>query len=218
MQTILSLDLKTKYPESIFGSLIIRDVPNIGKHEVLEERKRFLENRIRESFKEVDADIMIQNFSTYFQGWGKTYPIKYQIDTIKKGGKFPKVSVLVDSMFLAELNNRILTSGHDLDEIQGDLTFDVSTGGERYLKINGQEQELKKDDILLKDEEGILASILYGPARRTTISPKTKNALYHAWCPFSLDDKIVLAHLNEISNNFDGIFESVTSETQLFRP
>ncbi|MFX1561591.1 MAG: phenylalanine--tRNA ligase beta subunit-related protein [Promethearchaeota archaeon] len=218
MQTILTSDLREKYPESVFGSLVIRDVPNFKKHEVLEERKRTLELRIRESFEDVDVDNMIQYYTTYFKLWEKVYPIKYQITSIKKGGQFPQVSVLVDSMFLAELNNRILTSGHDLDEIRGDLQFDVSKGGERYLKINGQEQELKKDDIILNDEEGILASIIYGPARRTTISPKTKNALYHAWCPYLIDDESVFNHLNDISSNLDGVFDMVKSKIQLFHP
>jgi len=42
-------------------------------------------------------------------------------------------------MFLAELKNRILTSGHDLDKIEGGLFFDVSDERERYLKLNGKE-------------------------------------------------------------------------------
>jgi DNA/RNA-binding domain of Phe-tRNA-synthetase-like protein len=217
MQTILTQDLREKYPESIFGALIIRNVPNMKIHEALETRKRALERRIRELFVDMNTDSMIKYYNTYFKIWGKIYPIEYQINTIKSGGKFPQVSVLVDSMFLAELNNRILTSGHNLDEIQGDLVFDVSKGGERYLKLNGKEQELKKDDILLKDEEGILASIIYGPARRTSISSKTKNALYYAWCPYTLDEETILAHLKEILINLNNIFESVASKTQLFR-
>ncbi|MHA1543061.1 MAG: phenylalanine--tRNA ligase beta subunit-related protein, partial [Candidatus Hodarchaeales archaeon] len=162
--------LKEIYPDSIFGNLIIRDVPNRKRNEFLEERKRTLEREIKEKYTEVDKDVIIHYYNTYFKLWKKTYPIEYQIKTVKSGGKFPQVSVIVDCMFIAELKNRILTSGHDLDEIKGDLTFDISQGGEQYLKIDGRNQELKKNDIVLKDNEGILASILYGPARRTSIS------------------------------------------------
>jgi len=90
-------------------------------------------------------------------------------------------------MFLAELKNRYLTSGHDLDAVQGGLIFDVSEGDERYLKLNGKEQQLKKDDVILKDEEGILASVLHGPARRTSITPQTSQALYLAWYPYGME-------------------------------
>ncbi len=218
MQINITDRLKEKYPVSIFGNLIIRDVSNRKRNETLEDRKRSLEREIREKYVEVDKDTMIHYYNTYFKMWRKTYPIGYQINTVKSGGKFPQVSVLVDCMFIAELKNRILTSGHDLDEIKGDLTFDVSQGGEQYLKLNGQKQELKKKDVVLLDNEGILASILYGPARRTSISLKTKNALFFAWCPYTIDEEIIRSHLNEIFLNLNSVFESVTSEIQLTRP
>ena len=210
--------LKEIYPDSIFGNLIIRDVPNRKRNEFLEERKRTLEREIKEKYAEVDKDVIIHYYNTYFKLWKKSYPIEYQIKTVKSGGRFPQVSVIVDCMFIAELKNRILTSGHDLDDIKGDLTFDVSQGGEQYLKIDGRKQELKKNDIVLKDNEGILASILYGPARRTSISQKTKNSLFFAWCPYTMDENIILRHLNDIIQNFNDIFESINSEIQLTRP
>ncbi|MFX0126437.1 MAG: hypothetical protein ACFFAE_22660, partial [Candidatus Hodarchaeota archaeon] len=140
MQINLTQALKEKFPNSMFGSLIIRNIPNRKGHETLERQKRDLENKIREANLVMDKDKMIKYYDTYFKMWKKTYPIEYQINTIKSGRKFPKVSVLVDCMFLAEIKDRILTSGHDLDEIQGDLNFDISEDGEKYLKLNGQEQ------------------------------------------------------------------------------
>ena len=208
------------YPECLFGSLIVKEVPNEKDHEALETRKRELERRIREDSGEVKDFEMIRYYNSYFRMWKKTYtyPIEYQINTIKKGGKFPKVSVLVDSMFIAELNNMVLTSGHDLDTIQGDLTFDISGGDEQYLKINGKEQNLRKGDIFLKDEEGILACILFGPARRTSITPETKNVLYFAWCPLIINEAQVKTHLIEILMNFKKLYPTVTSEVYLTRP
>jgi DNA/RNA-binding domain of Phe-tRNA-synthetase-like protein len=215
MQINLTYDLKEKYPSSRFGSLIIRNNPNRKRNETLEELKRDLEKKIRKYPVEVAKDNMIKYYNTYFKMWKKVYPIEYQINTIKSGRKFPRVSVLVDSMFIAELKNKILTSGHDLDAIQGDLTFDVSKGGEKYLQLNGQEKDLKMNDVVLKDNEGILASILYGPTKRTSVTLKTKNTLYFAWCPYFMDEKIIKDHLNAILLNVNCMFESVTSEMQL---
>lgn len=217
MQIQLTSDLKNLYPESIFGSLIIRDFPNIQSHETLEERKRDLERRIKEGEGEVERSIMIKKYDSYFKQWKKTYPIEFQIKTIKDGRRFPKVSALVDVMFLAELNSCILTSGHDLDKIQGNLTFNVSSGGELYLKLNNQEQKLKQSDVILNDEEGLLASILYGPAKRTSITMKAKNALYFAWCPYITDEELIKAHLNEILSYVSNISETITSEIRLIR-
>ncbi len=215
MKITLTHRLKETYPDSIFGSLIIKNVPNRKKDKTLEGQKRNLERKIREEYVEVDKDDMLQYYNTYFKMGKKTYPIEFQINTIKNGRKFPQVSVLVDSMFVAELKNKILTSGHDLDEIQGELTFDVSQGGEQYVKLNDQDQTLKKNDVILKDKRGILASILYGPARRTAITLKTTNALYFAWCPLLIDEELIRSHLNIILQNLNSIFKLRTAEIQL---
>ncbi len=37
---------------------------------------------------------------------------------------------------MAELKNRILTSGHDLDAIKGKLVYDLADEGETYLNGN----------------------------------------------------------------------------------
>ena len=217
MKVELTSALKTAYPEAVFGSLIVRNVANIKADEALGERKRGLEKKIREAYADVAEDNTIQSYNAYFKKWGKTYPIEFQITTIKNGGRFPNVSVLVDCMFLAELKNRLLTSGHNLDAIQNSLVFDVTKGGERYLKINGKEQELKGNDVILRDEKGILASVLYGPAQRTGITPETKNALYFAWCPHDVGKESIRMHLNDILLNVQLVFGSVESEIQIHR-
>ena len=217
MRTVLTAELKMVYPKAVFGSLVAREVPNRKRHEALEDLKCDLERKIREVYVDVDEDGTIQGYDIYFKRWGKTYPVEFQIKTIKGGGRFPQISVLVDGMFLAELKNRILTSGHDLDAVQGDLVFDVSEGSERYLTLDGREQKLNKNDVILKDEEGILASVLYGPARRTSITSETRNALYFAWCPYGMGEKIINAHLNDILSNLGLVFESITSEIQIHK-
>ncbi|MFW9855508.1 MAG: phenylalanine--tRNA ligase beta subunit-related protein [Candidatus Thorarchaeota archaeon] len=213
----LSPKLKTSYSTAVFGKLAVRDVPNRKKHNELESKKRDLEKMIREVYPEVDEDTTIRGYDTYFKKWGKTYPIAFQIKTIKEGGHFPQVSILVDSMFLAELKTRILTSGHDLDTIQGELIFDVSEGGERYMKINGKEQTLKDNDVILKDGDEILASVLYGPARKTSITPSTQNVLYFAWCPYGAREELITEHLSEILANLYVVFESTSSKIHIYQ-
>lgn len=213
MEIKVESELKMKYPDAVFGSMIVTNVPNCERNERLEELKRKVEAEIRGI--SLEKDDILQGYRAYFKRWGKTYPVEFQIKTIQKGGRFPQISVLVDSMFIAELKNRILTSGHDLDAIQGDLTFDVSRGGERYIMLNGREQELKRDDIILKDEEGILASVLYGPAKRTSITLDTRNVLYFAWCPYRVDESLIISHLKEILSNLRVVFNSAVAEIKI---
>jgi DNA/RNA-binding domain of Phe-tRNA-synthetase-like protein len=211
----LSSELKIKYPKSIFGSIFVMNIPNGKMHEALEKKKREIEKELRKM--NIDNDNIIALYNDYFNKWGKVYPIENQIKNIKKGHSFPQISILVDSMFIAELKNRILTSGHDLNEIKGSLFFDISKGKEKYIMLNGKEQELKEGNIILKDEEGILASVLYGPAKRTSITLNTENVLYLAWCPYGIDEEIIIAHLNDIFSNLRIVFKNAISKIQIHK-
>jgi len=217
MRIKITPELRDEYPQATFGSLTARDAPNTKRHQQLEEAKRRLEEMIRESYPDPREDHRIQSYQTYFKRWDRTYPIMLQVRTIKGWGRFPQVSALVDCMFLAELKNRILTSGHDLDQVRGDLTFDVSQGVESYTKLNGKTQLLPKRDLILRDEEGILASILYGPAKRTSIAPGTSNALYFAWCPYEVSKSDIEGHMNDIVANLRTVYEAPTTETRYHR-
>ena len=155
--------VKNLYPSAVFGSLLVLNVPNKRQDKKLEERKIQLKNDLENNIKKSPNDeLILHHYKTYFKRWNKSYPVDFQIQSIRKGKNLPQVSVLVDSMFHAELKNVILTSGHNVDELNGDLEFDISTGDEQYIKIDGNFQQLKEGDILLHDNKDILANILYG--------------------------------------------------------
>jgi DNA/RNA-binding domain of Phe-tRNA-synthetase-like protein len=191
-------ELKMMYPTAVFGCITIANQQNKKKHSSLEQAKRQLESRIRDEYPDPEDDSVIQAYAGYFDRWGRTYPIEYQIKSVKKGRTFPQVSTHVDCMFMAELEDRILTSGHDRDAIQGELVYDLADDGEEYVKLNGKNQALVKNDVVLKDDEGVLASVLFGPAARTSIDMETLNPLYFAWCPVGISREMVDAHLSTI--------------------
>jgi DNA/RNA-binding domain of Phe-tRNA-synthetase-like protein len=206
------------YPTAKFGSLSVHDQSNQKKHPDLEETKRQLEKMIRETYPDPKDDPVIQSYQEYYSRWGKTYPIEYQIKSIKKGRNFPQVSTHVDCMFLAELGNRILTSGHDEDEIQGTPVYDLADEGEEYTKLNGENQVLVKNDVVLRDDEAILASILFGPARRTSISGRTLNPVYFAWCPIGISEEMVDNHLSSIQNYLQKVYGEIQMDRRVITP
>jgi DNA/RNA-binding domain of Phe-tRNA-synthetase-like protein len=115
-------------------------------------------------------------------------------------------------MFLSELENRILTSGHDMDTIQGELTYDLAQDSEEYVKLNGEKQALVKNDVVLRDDDGVLASILFGPAKRTSITGNTVNPLYFAWCPIGVTTETVNQHLETILKHMAIVYTDIKSE------
>ncbi|OLS19580.1 MAG: hypothetical protein HeimC3_45300 [Candidatus Heimdallarchaeota archaeon LC_3] len=217
VSVIISDSLKQSYPDAIFGNLIVKNIINKINDPQLERRKRNFENFLRNDYQRLVEDEILNIFKQHFKKWDKSYPIEFQLQSIIKGKTLPQVSVLVDSMFHAELKNLILTSGHDLDQIEGSLIFDSTIGNESFLKINGKDQQLKEGDILLRDDKGILANILYGPAKRTAITMNTKNSLYFAWCPRGIDTNTVKNHLEEILSNLKMVYDSILSDIAIYK-
>jgi DNA/RNA-binding domain of Phe-tRNA-synthetase-like protein len=104
-------------------------------------------------------------------------------------------------MFMAELKNLLLTAGHDLDVVAPPVGIDVAGGTESYVRINGQEQELKAEDMYIADAEGVLSSILYGPDQRTQVRSQTRRVLFTVYAPKGISEAAVHDHLLDIKAN-----------------
>ncbi|GAI99035.1 unnamed protein product, partial [marine sediment metagenome] len=107
---------------------------------------------------------------------------------------------LVEVMFMAELKNLLLTAGHNLDVADIPIKLDVASGGEKYTLLNGQEKELLSGDMMISDSQGIISSIIYGPDKRTQITPDTQHVLFTVYAPPGIEKSKVFLHLQDIQN------------------
>ena len=203
---IISDEIKKVYPEALLGILAIRNVCNPKKHEELDRCKLELENNLREKYAGLDKTYLknmepIKTYNNYYKRFNKTYHVLLQLDSIVfKNKSIPKVASLVEAMFMAELKNLLLTAGHDLDAIDLPIKLDVSSGGEKYTQINGQEKELIPNDMMVSDLQGITSSIIYGPDKRTQIKPDTRNVLFVVYAPPGIEKSRVFQHLQDIQS------------------
>src|SRR5512138_883490 len=137
------------------GILAVRNVENPIFHPALDARKRAVEAELRARFAGTTTDDLkqletIQPYVSYYKRFGKTYHVLLQLESVALRGKsIPSVEALVEAMFLAELEDQLLTAGHDLESVQTPATVDVATGTERFTRINGQEQQLKAGDMMM---------------------------------------------------------------------
>ncbi len=184
---------KIAYPEASVGVLAIRNVVNPEHHPALESRKAELENDLRARFSAHDRAALkalptIQAYNAYYKRFKKTYHVLHQIESVAlKGQSIPRVATLVEAMFMAELENLLLTAGHDLEAVQMPVRLDVSNGSERYVRLNGQEQVMKAGDMMIADAQGIISSIIYGPDRRTQITSDTRQVLFTVYAPAGIE-------------------------------
>jgi DNA/RNA-binding domain of Phe-tRNA-synthetase-like protein len=189
---------KSTYPDAHAGILVISNVTNPSYHPELESQKADLERQLRSRFSDQDKSAIealpiIQAYSDYYNQFKKTYHVQLQLESIVfKGKNLPSGAALVEAMFMAEVQNMLLTAGHDFESLELPITLDVSRGDERYTLLRGQEQILKPGDMLMADRAGIISSILYGPDQRTQIKSSTRNVMFAVYAPQGIDEQAVL--------------------------
>jgi len=204
---ILSEAWKASYPGASIGILIMHDVLNPKRHAALEERKEELETELRSRFSGYDRSALraipaFQAYGAYYKRFKKTYHVQLQLESIiLKGKSIPRSAALVEAMFVAELESLLLTAGHDMQAVHMPMSVNVADGSESYVRLDGQEQKLKPDDMIIRDAQGILSSIIYGPDYRTRITSETRQVLFTTYAVPGIKEQTVRQHLEDIQAN-----------------
>lgn len=207
VQVRLADTWRAAYPEASVGMLALDGVENPPEHPRLIEHVQGIEDELRSRWVGATrADLLklpaLEAYRQYYRRFDKTYHVQLQLESVAlKGRKLRGNGSLALAMFAAELHTLLLTAGHDLATIEGGLTVDVAAGGERYTGLGGRDLTLQPGDTFIRDEAGILSSILYGPDDRTRISPTTRQAIFCVYAPASVTTNAVMRHLDEIASN-----------------
>jgi len=198
---------RQEFPGAQAGILVMRDVLNPASHPALDEKKIALENRLRELYRgpgspPLQEHPVIAAYTEHYRPFGKTYHVRLQLESlVLKGKPIASVSALVQAMFMAELENMMLTAGHDLERVRLPIRLEVSKGHETYVLLNGKEQTLKPGDMFMRDGEGVISSVLYGPDGRTRIRPETRDVIFAVYAPAGIQEEQLLRHLQDIGGN-----------------
>lgn len=196
--------VRNSYSGAHAGFLAMSSVHNPAESPELEAQKSALEQDLRTRLSGLDRPAfeafgLLPAYSAYYKIFNKTYHVRGQLESVAlKGKALPRVAALVEAMFMAELKNLVLTAGHDRDAVMGTVTVGVATGAETYTTLRGQEQALKSGDLYMADERGVISSILYGPDRRTAITPGTTRVLFACYAPPGVPVEAVRSHLADI--------------------
>jgi DNA/RNA-binding domain of Phe-tRNA-synthetase-like protein len=197
------------YPEASIGILAMDDVDNPPENSALNEHVRQVEADLRSRWAGATrADLNqlpeFEAYRSYYRRFDKTYPVQLQFESVVlKGKPLRSNGSLVLAMFAAELRNRLLTAGHDLATIEGGVAVNVAHGGEgeRYTGLGGRDLTLQAGDMHMRDEAGIISSVLYGPDDRTQITPNTRLVVFCVYAPAGIQPEAVEKHLADIASN-----------------
>jgi len=207
------------YPDACIGILLMRNAANVAHNEALDARRQTLEERLRKDYGQLDraglrALPTISAYRTYYKRFRKTYHVELQVESIvHKGRSIPSVSGLVQAMFMAELENQMLTAGHDADGLVMPVRVAVAHGDEQYVTMGGRNQTLKPGDMYIADGESIMSSVLYGPDQRTQIQDATRRVLYTVYGPPGIAAAAVERHLGCIREYVQVLAPEAVTET-----
>mgnify|MGYP001052235629 CR=1 FL=1 len=141
---IVSDAWRQTYPGAAVGVLALGNTANPERHPALEASKADLEARLRARYAGFDRAALkalpqIAAYTAYYKRFKKTYHLLLQLESVVFENKpIPRVAALVEAMFMAELDDLLLTAGHDLALVEQPLQLDVATGSERFVNIAGQ--------------------------------------------------------------------------------
>ncbi len=195
------------HPGAIVGLLELSGVEKVHAAPKLDERKRKTEAHLRERYggfsrQDFLALPVMSAYEQYYKRFNKTYHVQLQVESIVlKGKSLPSVSPLVDANFAAEVETFVLTAGHDAAKLQGSISIDVSREGDQLVQMNGAAKAIRAGDMVMRDENGVSCSILYGQDNRSPISSETSRVLYVAYAPVGVPAETVEAQLGKIEEN-----------------
>jgi DNA/RNA-binding domain of Phe-tRNA-synthetase-like protein len=192
------------YPGGSAGVLVMHNVANPASPQSLRDRTQAVEQSIKDRYALWERPRLaelpaIRAYNAYYRRFKKTYHVQLQLESlVLKGRSLPRSTALLEAMFSAEIDNLLLTAGHDLAAVQGAVRLGAAGGSESYMTLSGEEKTLKPGDMFMADDVGIISSVLYGPDGRTRLSPSTRDALFIVYAPEGITHEAVQRHLEDI--------------------
>jgi DNA/RNA-binding domain of Phe-tRNA-synthetase-like protein len=193
------------FPFGSVGLLTLDNLANASNHPRLDAEKAALEADLRDRYgnltrAELRALPVLGAYAAYYRRFDKTYHVQLQLESVAlKGKPIGSVSSLVETMFMAEMKNHLLTAVHDRSTIVPPLSINHAVDPTPYVLANGNAGALRPGDMYMADAGGPICSIIYGQDRRTRVTPSTTSALFVVYAPPGIDADAVDTHLADIT-------------------
>lgn len=152
----------------------------------------------RDSIKE-RQEIIRQNIArigVLFAEWGHINPLEKQFERCLSSG-LPEISPLVDVLLISEMVSGCLMGLQDSSNIRGTVRFDLSKLHESYQGMRGL-VECSDGEPVLRDDEGIFASLFRGPDSRTKLSTKTRDILFFVFAVKGIEASTITSAFNSV--------------------
>jgi DNA/RNA-binding domain of Phe-tRNA-synthetase-like protein len=183
MRLKIDSKLKTRFPDLNVLTFHINGVHIQKRDSELEDFKADVTRQVREEYdlESVKDHPTFRAYRDFF--WSiKIDPTKIRpaaealIRRILAGKTLPCINTLVDVYNLTSIKSRIALATFDSDKLEGDLLMRFAEEGERFYGIGMKKPLiLKGGEIVVSDEEKLVAVYPYRDADNTKVTEKTEN-------------------------------------------
>lgn len=221
MQREISLTItdsyRRRFPDLSFGIGTILACTYFEKSEPFKLYKRELLRKMRRRANLAQLEDRINLYDRFFKDWGYPCPLPGHLKrTIEMG--FPIVNLYIDTHIIAETCHGILMAIQDLSRFSGPWRLDLAREGETFQGVAGRMISCKEDEIVLRDEKGIVCSLFQGPDFRTRVEASSEDIVVYVFTAPGVEEEHVSGGLQlaiEILQNFGN---GKDSWWKVFRP
>lgn len=197
--------VREKYPDFIAGYVLVSGVTVEPTVEGLIERKRQVFSDLKARYGAINVlDLPeVKAYRAFFKAMGADpssyrpapeYLLRRALDD-----RFPAINNIVDSCLLATVENWVAAGVYDVEKIKGEARTTLATETGAFELIDGRKLTPKPDEIILRDDQRVLAAYTLGDAKAAMITQKTSNALIVIWNAPGITRERVEAAINSIS-------------------
>ena len=169
-------------------SVVIGIAKNIDPNAKLSDSFLKKQKKMEEWALQCDVDEVLNNPIT--QGYAdllksvgrsiKKYPptVPAFIRNIQRRGSMPHINSVIDIYNVESLHSLLAIGGHDLDKIDGQITFTVAKEAGVFLPISSTEKQVAETDYVYRDPNGIIAWLGVRDGENYKFDDGTKNAIF----------------------------------------
>jgi len=181
----INQDIESSFPKLRVLAFKITGV-KIRKRDVeLEKFKNELINKVKKQYNlnSLKDVVSFRAYRNFFWKIGvdptKNRPAaEALIRRILRGENLPCINTLVDAYNLASIKTEIALAAFDTDKLTGNLLMRVAKTGEEFMGIGmNRPMVLQGGEVVVSDEEKLVAIYPHRDADDTKVTEKTKNVL-----------------------------------------
>jgi DNA/RNA-binding domain of Phe-tRNA-synthetase-like protein len=221
MQRDISLTItdayRHRFPDLIFGIGTIQGCTYFEKSEAFKLYKREVLRKMKRRVHLAQLGERINLYDQFFKDWGYPCPLPGHFKKVIEMG-FPIVNLYIDTHIMAEMCHGILMAIQNLDHFQGEWRLDLAKEGEIFEGVSGRMIRCKEEEIVLRDETGIVCSLFQGPDSRTKINASSKNIVVYVFTTPGIQEEQVANGLQLALEVLEKFGKGKESWSNVYRP